>query len=388
LRVAGRMKELWQAQTGEEETPFDGDTPAWVISLFVHLGLLVLLTAILREIPTDDHDYIDLITAQIEPEEETPQEFFLSELEEVEIGANSIDGVDMADALAQVEDQFNELQKRDPEVEEREIEQPVGEIVIDNFVDPDVATETNTRLAVQGAAGTGVSGAEGAIDRITQAIIDSLEQRKTLVAWLFDQSGSLSKQRDSINKRIDQIYEELGVIEASGDPRFAKHHDKPLLTSVVAFGSEVSYRTPRPTDQLPEIKAALGSIENDDSGVERVFRAVYEVADRYKIYAGGEDRRHVMIVLFTDETGDDAQLFLDRAVVLCRNYAIPVYVVGVPAPFGRRNVDIKQNFREMRYGTKTSQYGYQACRLENPCVVAFLFFASGGRRLSSAAHSC
>jgi len=34
-------------------------------------------------------------------------------------------------------------------------------------------------------------------------------------------------------------------------------------------------------------------------------------------------------------------LFLDRAVVLCRNYAIPVYVVGVPAPFGRRNVDIK-----------------------------------------------
>ena len=47
-----------------------------------------------------------------------------------------------------------------------------------------------------------------------------------------------------------------------------------------------------------------------------------------------------MIVVFTDEAGDDVAA-LDPTVDLCRKYEMPVYVVGVPAPFGRETAYVK-----------------------------------------------
>ena len=36
----------WQRTTGEDETPLDGDTPAWVVSMLVHVCLLLALAAV------------------------------------------------------------------------------------------------------------------------------------------------------------------------------------------------------------------------------------------------------------------------------------------------------------------------------------------------------
>ena len=47
-----------------------------------------------------------------------------------------------------------------------------------------------------------------------------------------------------------------------------------------------------------------------------------------------------MIVVFTDEAGDDIDA-LDATVDLCRKYEMPVYVIGVPAPFGRETAYVK-----------------------------------------------
>jgi hypothetical protein len=47
-----------------------------------------------------------------------------------------------------------------------------------------------------------------------------------------------------------------------------------------------------------------------------------------------------MIVVFTDEAGDDIQA-LDKTVDICRKYEMPVYVIGVPAPFGRETAFVK-----------------------------------------------
>src|SRR5262249_42461027 len=121
-------------------------------------------------------------------------------------------------------------------------------------IQEEIRVATGTRfadsLSVPGAAGVGATGAVGAVDRITQEILLSLEERKTLVVWLFDQSGSLERQRAEIIKRFDRIYEELGVIEASGNPAFKRHDAKPLLSAVVAFGETISLLTPKPTDDV------------------------------------------------------------------------------------------------------------------------------------------
>ena len=51
--------------------------------------------------------------------------------------------------------------------------------------------------------------------------------------------------------------------------------------------------------------------------------------------------RNVLLVVFTDERGDDYHLGLDRTVQICRRYTMPVFVVGVPAPFGREETYVK-----------------------------------------------
>ena len=109
-----------------------------------------------------------------------------------------------------------------------------------------IATEN---LLIKGAGSAGTVGAAGAVDRITNEILLSLDERPTLVVWLFDQSGSLKAQRESIAKRFDRVYDELGMIEASGNPAFRRHDDKPLLTAVASFGETVesAHARSRPT---------------------------------------------------------------------------------------------------------------------------------------------
>jgi hypothetical protein len=208
-------------------------------------------------------------------------------------------------------------------------------------------------VPVRGAAGVGTTGAIGAIDRITQDILLSLEERKTLVVWLFDQSGSLTRQRAEINERFDRIYDELGVIEAAGNPAFARHDDKPLLTSVVGFGQKVNFLIDKPTDDLAAIKNA--GMELDDSGTERVFSAIYTAVEKYRRYRSESPIRNIMVVVFTDEVGDD-QDGLDNTVNLCRRLEVPVYVVGVPAPFGIDETLVKWVDPDPNYD-QTPQWG-------------------------------
>ena len=145
--------------------------------------------------------------------------------------------------------------------------------------------------------------------------------------------------------RFDRIYEELGVIEASGNPAFKKHNNKPLLTSVVAFGEQVTFRVKTPTDDLEEVKKAIVEIERDASGVENVFAAVGIAAQRCRVYRTrdeetGEPERNVMLVVVSDEAGSDVDQ-LEPTIQICRRFQLPVYVIGVPAPFGRKETMLK-----------------------------------------------
>jgi hypothetical protein len=48
----------------------------------------------------------------------------------------------------------------------------------------------------------------------------------------------------------------------------------------------------------------------------------------------------VILIVVTDERGEDTQ-GLDKSIDICRKFAIPVHVMGVPAPFGRDFTYIK-----------------------------------------------
>lgn len=313
------------------------DGLAWSTSLGLHLLLLVgLATATL--VIDRGREELDLSYTLPEflEEEPLPQEFLASDEPQEDFGALSQDGDDSARAAAMVvADESLVVFESEPITDYGE--RLTVEVAAPVFQGPELTED----ISVQGLGSVGTTGAMGAIDLITREILTSVEQQPTLVVWLFDQSGSLRDERAKILKRFRGIYEQLGVIEASKNPAFEKHRDKPLLTAVVGFGESPLMLTPKATDKIEEIEAAVQAIKDDKTGRENVFRAVGMVAEKFRSYRLARNgRRNVMIVVFTDESGDDAEL-ADATIDHCRKLAMPVYVVGRPAPLGRRTAYVK-----------------------------------------------
>lgn len=316
---------------------WDSEAAAWAASLAVHLLVLVLLTVASLALPRTDGP-IDLALQPLDADEPDAltHEFVSSDMIQDGIGALALG--DEGSALASAPD-FSEQSMVIQETDLLDL--PAERIAVELEMETSRGPEFSDSVPVQGVGSVGTTGAAGAIDRLTHEILASLEQRPTMVVWLFDQSGSLKAERANVTKRFRRIYEELGVIEAADNPAFRKHEDKPLLTAVVGFGSEPRMFLDKPTDRIEDIEAAVKSIEDDQSGRENVFRAIGMVAEKFRTYrTASNGKRHVMIVVFTDEAGDDAAS-LDATVDVCRKYAMPVYVVGRPAPFGRQTAYVK-----------------------------------------------
>ncbi len=311
-------------------------TPAWVVSAIWH-GVLLLAIASLTVPPRSRPVSLTLTLAtRSEPLEAIPQEFEISDLPVDEFGAESLAGDAVAISQA-------------PEIGIPQLSAPlfheavVGNVELLDTLRRASGKDFNKEFAVQGVAGIGVTGASGAIDRLTHEILLSLEQRPTLVVWLLDQSASLTRQRTEIQNRFGRIYRELGQIQASGTARSTA--DEPLLSSVIGFGSEIRLLTEKPTSDVNRLTSAVANIARDDSGIENVFGAVLLAAGEFKKFRRRNPDtsgpiRNVMLIVFTDEAGDDYTL-VDRAVDACRKAEMPVYVVGVPAPLGRATSYVK-----------------------------------------------
>lgn len=305
------------------------DVPAWLLSLTLHVLLLIIISVLTFALPSQ---FVLTLTMQEEPEQTKPQEFHFEDELATEVGAASEDGLAMAmQAAPEIAEIANIYEQPDTDPLE------MGDIAyVETTEFVSTPLEVSKKL-VRGVAGVGVTGATGAIDRITHEILLSLEDRDTLVVWLFDQSGSLSVQRSEINNRLERIYEELGLIREDLAESESKS-DQPLLTAVIGFGQRLNWILQKPTADVAAIQAAVESIRLDDSGVENVFSAVYKTAEEYKRW---RRKRNVMFVVVSDEVGDDQQRMLEPCVDLCRKQSIPVYVLGVPAAFGEVETELK-----------------------------------------------
>ena len=61
MAVLSSAKRWWQARTGEQETPLDGDTPAWVMSLVIHIGMLLTMALVGIQRPELSHTVITIL---------------------------------------------------------------------------------------------------------------------------------------------------------------------------------------------------------------------------------------------------------------------------------------------------------------------------------------
>jgi hypothetical protein len=192
--------------------------------------------------------------------------------------------------------------------------------------------QLSERLVVPGTTGEALIQLDAALDRMTWEIARHLQERRVLLVWLLDASGSLAGQRAAVQKRLQRIYGELGALEQA--EQFPKQ-DRPLLTGVVAFGQSATFLTKEPTDNFGDISDAFGAVKNDPSGVENVFSTVSLVMDRWSKYRVDQGRR-ILLITVTDEAGDDYGPPLDVAIARCRRYGALAYVIGPASPFGKR----------------------------------------------------
>jgi hypothetical protein len=334
------LKRWWQIRTGRVETPVDSDVPFWAVSLLFHLALIVLLARMMIPGEEDQRVNLEIDTSVDDIEQlELPPEIEFDDLVVEEVGAKGEDGFEAAASQAPIIDILSE-DAIDIEMPEHEF----GELVTND--DFESATgQSLSSVPIKGSVGQSVKAAEGAVDRMTQEILLSLEERNTLVIWLFDQSASLMLQREEILARFDKIYDELGVVRAAGHGAFTRGSDKPLVTQIYAFGSQVTPMLKAPTDDLPTIKQAVSEIERDNTGVENVMTAVISAAKKYSSLrkikrSTGEPERNVLLIVVSDEAGDDVER-LNEAVRVCNRIQVPVHVIGVPAPFGRAETLVK-----------------------------------------------
>ena len=187
-------------------------------------------------------------------------------------------------------------------------------------------------MVVHGTTGEGLIQIESALDRVTWEIAQNLQERKVLVVWLIDASGSLVPQRQLLQRRLKRIYGELNALEHTEQiPRI----DRPILSGVVAFGAKTTFMTKEPTDKFDDILSAVQNAPTDDSGIENVFAAVNQVMDNWHKYRIDNGRR-ILLVTVTDEAGDDYGPVMELAITKCQRYGAKAYVIGPASPFGRR----------------------------------------------------
>lgn len=333
----------------EEVVWLDRDTKAFLISLGVHVALLVALAAfpIFEAVKDSPMLMLSAVPRMEEPEEfRLVDEIAFSEEPTEEIGANSIGNSGMAAALAPTMAEISD-------VPTPVIERPADFALTEaSYQVQQVVGLVQSNQSSKGLTGVGATGTDGAVDRVTYEILQMMEERPTLVVWLFDQSGSLHERKKEIRERFNKIYEELGIVQQSDEALKDKNDEPRLLTSVVAFGDNVNLITPKPVANLEEIQKAIESIEVDTTGNEKVFTALYLAGEQYKHLRSTRSRReperNVMMIVVTDERGDDAE-GLESTIKLYRQFAMPVYVIGSPAPFGRE-------FTYIRYIDPDPQY--------------------------------
>ena len=318
----------------------DSDAQSFLVSLMFHV---VLLLALAIAPVVSIHSGADLFfeASKTAPEEEFKliEEVAFADEPTTQVGANSHSDTAQALSMAPV---LAELSSVPSPAIDRPV--PNAHLSINNRIEMAVGL-VRSDVAVKGMTGVGTTGTDGAVDQITYEILRSMEERPTLVVWFFDQSGSLAKRRDEIRDRFDRIYEELGIVQRSREKQTVRElREEPLLTSIFAFGKSVNVLTPQPTADIAEIRSAIHSITTDQTGVERVFSALYKGVDKFKRYRSSRTsrgpERNVLFIAVTDERGDDDS-GLEATIDACRQFAIPVYVIGVPAPFGREFTYVK-----------------------------------------------
>ena len=151
-----------------------------------------------------------------------------------------------------------------------------------------------------------------ALDQLAREILRHLKEHKLTVVWLFDESTSMQDDQKTILQKFDRVSTELKLnVEPTKKTVGALNH------AIVGFGAEMDYVLDKPNEDIDQIARAIKHLKIDSTGTENTMQAIREVVQHYA-YVTQKGGRRLLIVLVTDESGDDGT-YVEEARQASRN---------------------------------------------------------------------
>jgi len=176
--------------------------------------------------------------------------------------------------------------------------------------------------------------------------LESQLSNPTVVVWLFDVSQSATALRSKV---------------VSGIRSTPKVSDGQMFESMVVTYSDgpISLVSEEPTKDFVKLSEQLTSIEASTTEGEKTFAALNETAKKFGPLRR-IDRKSLIVVLVTDEAGDDSQEATDNgntqledAIANFKKFSMPLFVIGNPAPFGRAVDAPEATTKNLTYGPES-----------------------------------
>lgn len=168
-----------------------------------------------------------------------------------------------------------------------------------------------------------------AVKKLGTVIRQSVELDRTLVIWLLDRSPSARELVHEVSQAVVDLYRSAEMQALSSAP------SQPLLTVVAGFDQQVQFLLDPPASDANRLQEALQTLTTGESGQELPLTALKQTLEKYLPHRT-QEQRQIVVILVTDEAGHDPQLG-DELIEITRRQAIPVYVIGRPAPWGQAN---------------------------------------------------
>lgn len=163
---------------------------------------------------------------------------------------------------------------------------------------------------------------------VSDEIKDKLSKDSLLVVWLLDGSLSLVDNRKELSVHLDNMY--AGLEQQLSVPVKGKKK-RMLMNSTVGYGQGVQVISP-PYRVPTRATVAMREMGVDETGIENVCQSIIWTAIQARA-SWDEHRGQIMIVVFTDESGDDTFL-LEEAIEVCRQQKVSVSFIGPTAILG------------------------------------------------------
>lgn len=180
---------------------------------------------------------------------------------------------------------------------------------------------------VKGEARDIVDSYQQALDRLAQELIWMLDEGPVLAVWCFDQSQSMKDDQQEIRDRIENVYEQLGLV--------GRTNNNALLTGVTSYGENfIDHTQHKATSARDQIRKAIDEIPVDKTGKENMCSAVGRAITTYRDVA--RRGRRMAVILVSDESGDrqNNDGYLEQAIAVAKSAKARVYVLGRESVFG------------------------------------------------------